>query len=146
MNAKHLIVVGASALLFGCTPGASPVLDSASARIARTEGETAVLAVAVGARNPGTVALSLREVHYEVLVGGRGVFSGVRSAEATLGRFAERELNLPAPIAGEVRPGETFTVRGTLLYLPEGAAQGVLYDAGLINPGVGFQLSGRIAE
>lgn len=139
-----------SALLaqVGCSTFRDPQLAVAEARATeRTPDGTAVL-FTLDAKNDNDEPLPLREVEYRLELNGRQVFTGTRSAEATLRRRGTQQFTLPASIsmAGEsVAPGPSrYVLSGVLYYITPGQFAETLFDAGVRKPSVSFRFDGEV--
>lgn len=140
------------AFFAGCSSYRAPVLSIADARIIDATPEGAAIVFTLDARNDNTEALPLREVRYSLELGGKRVFTGVRSAEATLRRRGTQQLKLPAAIPAETlarvtraNDGEvSYRLRGTITYITPGALAEVLFDTGVRRPKVSFAGQGKL--
>lgn len=126
----------------GCASRPAPraVADDVAVRAAGPSGT--VLDVSVRAANFGPEPLPLTTVRYRLYVDGRAVFEGTRSAEATLSRFGERTLILPAVTTEPV--GGTWRAEGTIEYVPAGPFARALTELGLARRRVRFEGSGTL--
>lgn len=135
--------------LSGCDAYRAPALSVASAEaIERTPDGVSIL-FTLDAQNDNDTQLPLREVEYRVDLNGRQIFSGTRSAEATLRRHGIQQIKLPAsaPITSDTAdlqgPGR-YIIAGTLYYITPGQLAETLFDAGVRKPSVSFTFSGDI--
>jgi hypothetical protein len=127
----------------GCAHRA-PELAVADVRVTEATGDGYVVSFFVDAVNPNEAALPLREVRYTVWLDDERVFSGVRSAEATLNRLGTQRIRLPAAVAGAGPPERgSWRIRGRLFYSTPGTLAEVLFDAGVIRPRVRFSDEGE---
>lgn len=147
LPATALLAFGLS--LTGCDAYRAPALSVASAEaIERTPDGVSIL-FTLDAQNDNDTQLPLREVEYRVDLDGRQIFSGTRSAEATLRRHGIQQIKLPAsaPITSDTAdlqgPGR-YTIAGTLYYITPGQLAETLFDAGVRKPSVSFSFSGDI--
>lgn len=141
-------VVGAAAL-GGCETASAPRLEHAAASVTDRTGEGVALSFAIDAYNDNDIALPLRDVTYTLTLDGEEVFSGTRSAEATLRRRGVQQIKLPAVIA--LRPGKPapegvkeFRLHGKMTYVTPGRLAELLFDTGVRVPSVGFETEGLV--
>lgn len=127
--------------LGGCFAYKPPALSVASATITDRTEAGMVLSFDIDARNDNTIELPLANVDYTVWLDGRRVFSGTRSAEASLRRVGTQKLTLPAAIPADFIPDAgpaLYRIEGRLTYLIPGRLAEVLFDAGVLRPKVAF--------
>lgn len=124
----------------GCSSGTAPAVRLGGVRVVERTDAGLVLSIDLVADNTGPDPLPLRDVRYDVEVDGRRVFSGVRSAQATLRRFGSQGVSLPAVIpAGVALPASgTVRVAGDMVYLAPGTIAQTLFDAEIVRPSVSF--------
>ncbi|MCC6675999.1 MAG: LEA type 2 family protein [Phycisphaerales bacterium] len=131
----------------GCSSYEAPNLKVVEARVSERSAEGVVLMFTLDAENPNEEGLPLRSVDYRVLLDGREVFTGTRSAEATLRRYGTQQIRLPAVVAmtdpGAVAPAANYRIEGTLSYITPGEIAEILFDAGVRQPSVGFSGEGK---
>lgn len=141
-----LLAVGAT--LTGCSSYDAPTLSVSSVVLADRSDEAVVLDVTLDAQNTNEVELPLETVEYTVLVDGRVVFEGTRSAEATLRREGAQQIVLPVAIRldpdVELRGSYPYRIRGELTYVTPGEIAQLLFDAGVRRPTVGFSDRGTV--
>lgn len=141
------MVAGAAGLLGGCSSYEAPNLKVMEARVTERSGEGVVLTFTIDAENPNEESLPLRDVQYRVTLDGREVFSGKRSAEATLRRYGTQQIRLPAVVAmsepGASAAAANYRIEGTLWYTTPGEIAEILFDAGVRQPSVGFSGEGK---
>lgn len=142
------VLLCACLCLVGCATYKDPQLSVAEARATeRTPDGTAVL-FTIDAKNDNDEPLPLREVQYRLELNGRAVFSGVRSAEATLRRRGVQQFTLPASVssAGDAAPSgpSRYVLSGVLYYITPGQLAETLFDAGVRTPSVSFRLDGEV--
>jgi hypothetical protein len=134
--------------LAGCAY-APPQLSVTQARITDESEQGVVVTFRIDALNANSVELPLREIHYTLAVGGKPVFYGVRSPEASLRRLGTQQISFPAviplnpdqpPPAGKV----PYSIDGTLDYTTPGEFAQTLFDTGVRRPSVRFHQSGTI--
>lgn len=135
----------------GCESLSSPKLAVANAAPTERTDEGAAMVFAIDARNDNDVALPLRTVEYSVDLDGRRVFTGTRSAEATLRRRGSQQFVLPAVVnltdpanAGIADGVRRYTLTGQVYYVTPGQLAEVLFDAGVRTPSESFNFEGEI--
>lgn len=129
--------------LGGCSSYSAPQLSVADVKIKEETPAGLVLEFTLDATNKNTIELPLRDVRYELKLGGREVFSGVRSPEAALRRLGTQRIVIPAVIPlgpGSPRPVGlvAYELSGTLGYLTPGQFAQVLFDIKVSRPKVRF--------
>jgi hypothetical protein len=76
------------------------------------------------------------------------VFSGLRSAQATVSRYGTQTFTLPAAIpvsSGAAGTGtEPYVLHGTLKYLVAGALAETLFDIHVLRPSTDFRGAGVV--
>jgi hypothetical protein len=125
--------------LAGCSSYSSPTLQVSEARVVERSPEASVVHFTIAAQNANDVELPLRSITYTLARGGRPVFSGLRSPEATLRRIGTQTFTIPAVIpASEAAGPQSYTLQGTLEYITPGSIAQVLFDTGVRRPNVAF--------
>lgn len=139
-----LLVLLSGLLLCGCVTRPTAGVEAGAATQATDE--AIVLTFTVVARNRGETELPLRMVDYKLVVDGKRVFRGRRSAEATLSRQDEQRIELPVPVKWEDLPeGESsYRLSGEFAYTLPGIFWQAMFDAGLYRPGADFELEGTL--
>jgi LEA14-like dessication related protein len=148
---RLLVLTVAAATLAGCQSYSAPTLSAAEAHATERTGDGAAMRFTLDARNDNDVSLPLRRVEYTVELNGRQVFSGTRSAEATLRRKGTQQIELPAVVrldnqqnadlvSGTVR----YRLAGDMYYVTPGQLAEVLFDAGVRTPSASFSIEGDI--
>lgn len=144
-----LVALLASAL-GACTAYSSPKLGVESARATERTPDGAAVVFVLSAENENDVALPLRTVEYALALDGRSVFTGTRSAEATLRRKGVQQIVLPATVqtggegGGEVSGMVRYRLSGRVFYVTPGQLAEVLFDAGVRTPSAEFTFEGDI--
>jgi hypothetical protein len=145
-------VLAAPALLAGCYSQPAPAIRVVDAHVVEATSDGVVVLFTIEGENRGTDSLPLRAVNYNVSIGGRPVFEGVRSAGRTLPRGGSQSITLPAaaPVgafpAGPPRAGAPFEITGTIEYETPGVLSDILFDAGVLRPTVAFSGVGALSE
>lgn len=114
--------------------------------------EGLVVTFQMKAENRNAEPLPLRDVKYSLSLGGKEVFRGKRSAEATIRRYGTQEFTLPIAVplgAGsslaQAPGGEVaYGFRGSVEYELPGSIAEVLFDTGLRRTSAGFSEEGRL--
>jgi hypothetical protein len=132
--------------LVGCATAEAPSVTMTSMTASFDEPDGAAMWFELTVVNTDTVDLPLAEARYSVSIGGRTVFRGVRSCEATAPARGVAVVRLPAsaPDSAGVKPGDTVTIRGTLTYLTPSRLSEVLFDADIFRPEQGFTAGATI--
>lgn len=151
---KAAILVVLAAILGGCASYRAPEFSVTEARAGARSNDGVEMFFTLDARNDNDAALPLRDVEYRVELDGRTVFSGTRSAEATLRRLGTQKITLPAVVrldenapVGARTGGATlpYRISGTVTYVTPGQIAEILFDTGVRVPTVGFEGEGQIA-
>lgn len=144
-NAARFALLGAcAAIAAACSSQPAPKALAQSVTVRQAGASGTVLDLSLTAANFGGDPLPLAAVHYRVYVDGREVFEGSRSAEATLSRFGERTITLPAVTTATV--GAQWRAEGTIEYVPSGAFARALSELGLARRSVRFEGEGTVAR
>lgn len=135
----RLVLVATLAALTGCTAYQTPSVKVASVQVGERSESGIVLNVSLEAENRNEFELPLREIRYRVRTEDGQVYTGLRSAEASLRRFGTQTITFPAVIPmspGSAPPSGPMKVEvaGTLAYLSPGQVAQVLYDLGVRRP------------
>lgn len=132
----------------GCALYTSPRLGVTDARLTERSADGLVVTFTVEAANPNRVELPLRDIRYTLWLDGRRVFSGTRSAEATLARLSRQELTIPAAARPDALPRAAgvvpYRIRGELTYRTPGKLAAVLFDTGVPAPTSAFSHEGVV--
>lgn len=130
----------------GCSSTRPPGLTIQSAELTEQTDAGMVVTFTVLADNPNPDALPLRDAQYTVSLAGKPVFSGVRSAQATVRRFGTQTFTLPAaiPATPAGRGVEPFEISGKLTYLVPGALAETLFDIHVLRPSTSFGGKGDV--
>lgn len=102
-----------------------------------------VLSFTIEGTNEEKEELPLREIHYSLSLDGQHVFTGQRSAQATLPAGASQAITLPVAIPGPP-PSDTadYRISGTVTYLLPGSIAELLFDNNIRRPNSTFAESG----
>lgn len=147
-----VVVMFICAFLAGCSGYRAPSIAVAGAEVIETTEEAMAIRFALDLTNPNQEALELREFDYALAVDGRKVYSGRRSAEATLRAGGTKRLFIPAVLRfdlmgwdADARPaGVGYSLTGSLLYVTPGEIAEILLDTGVRKPRVRFTDAGRV--
>ncbi|MBX3378557.1 MAG: hypothetical protein KF805_00555 [Phycisphaeraceae bacterium] len=138
-----------SIALGACTGVASPKLSILDVHQDEHEPTGRRIILIVKAENLSDVQLPLRDATYTVRLDGKEVFRGQRSPESTLRKWGVQELRFPVALPTERWPTASGPVRydisGSLVYLPPGKFNEILYDYGLLRPTASFRGSGEVS-
>ncbi len=142
-----VLIAGSGLVLSGCNKALAPTFQAVGVREIEQGHERSVIEFSIEATNPNKEPIPLRQVHYAVELDGIEVFLGVRSPEITLHMYSSHTFTLPAvlPIESINRSGEvSYSLVGTVQYIPPGRLSEVLFDAELKVPKAVLELSGTI--
>lgn len=152
--ARGLLLLGFPILAMatgGCASSAAPKVSIAGAQLAERTSEGVAMQFTLNAENTNDVGLPLRTVRYTLELDGKQVFSGTRSAEATLRRLGTQQIVLPAVIANLPETAATRTtgrvpyrISGTMTYIAPGQIAEILFDSGVRVPSTDFSGTGEI--
>lgn len=138
-------------LLAGGCGYSAPKLSVSEAHATERTPDGLAMVFTIEARNDNTDALPLRNVEYSLELNGKRVFSGTRSAEATIRRLGTQSFSLPAVVNLPANPGfeslsgpAQYRLVGSVQYVTPGQLAEVLFDAGVRVPKVGFSGDGQI--
>lgn len=138
----------AGAALTGCSAYDAPTLSVESARITQETDAGMVIEFGVDASNSNEFELPLERVSYTLRLDGQRVFSGTRSAEATIRRLGTQQITLPAAIdlsKYNVPTGEVdYELSGSVVYVTPGELAELLFDAGVRRPKAKFRHRGSL--
>jgi hypothetical protein len=147
---RAALLVIAALSLTACTSYRAPAFAVAEVRPGERTSEGVAMVFTLDAKNENDVALPLRDVQYTVELDGKKVFTGTRSAEATLRRLGTQQVTLPAVVnlASDSVPRTTgrvpYRISGTVTYVTPGQIAEILFDTGVRVPTVGFASSGEV--
>lgn len=135
----------------GCTLGGcgltAPRLTVTDVHASDVEPTGKVIMIVVEAQNLSNDALPLRDATYSLSLNGRQVFTGKRSPESTLRMFGAQKISLPVALPREGVPPAgiaKYEVSGSVVYLPPGRFNEILYEYGLLRPTTSFRGTGEI--
>lgn len=137
-------------VMVGCESYSAPGLSVAKVEPMERTPDGCSMLFTLDARNDNEDPLPLRTVEYRLDLNGREVFSGTRSAEATLRREGTQQLRLPAVVAmtpenEAIASGPaTYRLTGSIYYVTPGRLAETLFDAGVHTPSVAFSFEGKI--
>lgn len=134
------------ALLSGCSTYDEPTLSVSSARITQETSEGVVIDFTLDSANPNEFELPLERVRYTLRLDNQRVFTGTRSAEATVRRLGTQQITLPAAIdlsKFEMPTGEVpYELSGSVVYVTPGEIAQLLFDSGVRRPSASFRHRG----
>lgn len=135
-----------AAALTGCS-GSAPKVDSVGVSRGAAKSDAEALEFTLNMRNDNADGVPLRTVDYTLDIDGRRVFSGIRSAEATVPAKGEQVVRLPAAFEGvQLRPGTRYRLSGSYTYVLPGAFAEALFDSGVRVPSASFAAEGEITQ
>ncbi len=149
-------LLAALALLPACSAYEDPGFQVIAVQETDRTEDAAVLTFTISARNRNEVPIPLREAVYTLELDGQTVFTGQRSAEATIRRFGAQTFELPAVVPAAVfdlsrlgspggdRPDLPYRLTGAVEYQTPGELADVLFDTGVRRPRAPIDLSGLI--
>lgn len=148
-RATPLALLAIASLAGGCASYTAPAMKIADARVTDRSAEGLALAFTIEAENVNDEALPLHAATYSLEIDGQRVFSGVRSAEATLRRRGSQQFILPAGIPSSVLASinagtARYRLSGNVEYVVPGAFAEVLFDTGVRRPEASFADEGSI--
>ncbi len=149
MRRIAIVCTALASLGYGCGRLTHPEVSVAAVTMTEESAAGYVLEFALEARNDNPQPLRLGEVRYSLTLDGRPVFSGVRSAQATLARYSAQRILLPAAVAlapGVSPPegGVRFGLQGNIAYQAPGAIAQVLFDTAVRRPRAPFREEGEL--
>ena len=142
----HMLMIVLAALPLGaCSSTGDPKVRLVGVELRERTSEGVVLAITLEADNETDRALPLRDINYSVYLNGERVFTGERSAEATIRRFGSQRVVLPAAFVpkGPLEKRMACRIEGDLTYLVPGALAEALFDADVVRPSVSFSVEGE---
>ncbi|MGH7243244.1 MAG: hypothetical protein ACREJD_07495 [Phycisphaerales bacterium] len=139
----------ASLPLAACTGISSPKLTVVDVHQDEHEPTGRRIIIVVNAENLSNEQLPLRDASYIVRLDGKQVFEGQRSPESTLRKWGVQELRFPVALPTDRWPASDTPVRyevsGSLVYLPPGKFNEILYDYRLLRPTASFRGTGQVS-
>jgi hypothetical protein len=141
-----LAVLFAAAAGAGCS-NSPPELRVVSAEVQERTAEGIVLSFTVEAENPNREPLPLHAVEYDLSLNGQRVFTGLRSAEATVRRYGTQTFTLPAALPLTLNPplgSPEYVLSGKVEYVVPGALAETLFDVRVFRPSTGFSGRGTV--
>jgi len=130
-----------SLMAIGCSSSSGPRVSVGQARIVDSTADGTKGTFELFAENPNRDPLLLRDIVFEVSVGGSKIFEGRRDAGATLSGFGGQTLTVPfvTTAANTLSPGATIRVSGELEYSKPDALSKTLMEAGVSDPSKSFE-------
>jgi len=148
LAACGLIVGTLVAPLGGCSSQPAPDLRVIGAEVTDRTDAGLVVLFTVEAENSTGVEVPLRDVEYTVSLHGKPIFTGTRSAQATIRRYGVQDFQLPAAIpaaqATQLSGTVPYTVSGTVTYQVPGVLAKALFDMDVLRPSTGFEGRGVV--
>jgi len=150
MSKPALILIALVSLpLAACTGISTPKLTIVDVHQDEHEPTGRRMIIVVKAENLSDVQLPLRDATYSVRLDGKQVFEGERSPESTLRKWGVQELRFPVALPPDRWPTADTPVRyeisGSLVYLPPGKFNEILYDYHLLRPTASFRGNGQVS-
>jgi hypothetical protein len=156
IRAAGLIITVACFVLGGCSNYRDPSIALGGSKVADVSDEALALKFSLDLKNPNNEPLKLLQFKYDVNIDGKRVYSGMRSAEATLASSSARQLEIPAVVRfadlgwnpgnpQSMPPHAQYSVSGTLEYITPGDIAQLLLDTGVRKPSVSFSGAGEVA-
>ncbi|HYE60919.1 MAG TPA: LEA type 2 family protein [Phycisphaerales bacterium] len=128
--------------LVGCSSQPAPTLKVVGAEVTERTQDGLVVLFTVEAENASGQEVPLRDVEYTVSLHGKPLFSGTRSAQATVRRYGVQDFQLPAAIpaahAQQLSGMVPYTIEGTVTYVVPGVLAKAMFDMDVIRPETGF--------
>lgn len=129
----------------GATP---PIFKVADVGVTAESEQATVVTFILEGENPNDQPLPLRDVSYSLSLDGKHVFSGRRTAEATLPASGLQRVRIPVVVPADQRvaPGTTapYHLSATVEYVEPGSLAEAFFDSGIRVPSVGFSESGTL--
>ena len=147
MRMRMMIVGVLAGLLGGCGIHTPPTLKVAGLTLSERTAEESVVTLVIEATNHTDEALPLGETAYELRINGETAYRGVWDAQATAPVEGSVRFELPAVVASRlIPPGGTasYTVRGTVEYIPPGALGEALFNARVRKGSASFGERGEL--
>lgn len=134
--------------LTGCASVKQPSVNVEHAALGAMSDEARVLNFGLRLENENPDPLELDEFHYTLRINGETVYTGRRSAEATLSARGGKSITIPAVVpGGAFAPGRAplaYELSGRLWYRSPGEFADILFDAGIVRPSVSFGTEGTL--
>jgi len=145
---QTVILILAGALLSGCSTYDAPTLEVTSALVTQETSQGMVIDFGIDVANTNDFEVPLERIRYTLRLGGQRVFTGTRSAEATVRRLGTQQITLPAAIdleKYELPTGEVqYELFGSVVYVTPGQIARILFDAGVSRPKAKFRHKGTL--
>jgi hypothetical protein len=151
-KAAGVIAAAAGAAPIGCATYRDPVITVREVSLVDASQEACALRFAIDLENPNDEPLELRRFDYALVLDGKPVFTGRRSAETTLAARGRGTLALPAVVPferagwvdGHPPRAAAYTISGRLQYLTPGKIAEALLDLGVRRPSAAFSGKGEL--
>ena len=133
----------------GCSSFDAPTANVAGVSVVDMTGEAMTLSFDLVLTNPNDEPLELYDLHYTLAVDGSKVYTGRRSAQATLAARSSRTVKVPAVARFDKSPAIAqaafeFELDGRLGYLTPDRISRVLRDLHVRRPNVRFGADGQV--
>ncbi|XAL99826.1 hypothetical protein OT109_00250 [Phycisphaeraceae bacterium D3-23] len=144
----HVVAAALCALVLSGCSGLQgierPTVEVVDARVVEQSARGASLAVTLRVVNPNVKELAMPRVTCDLDVDGAGRFTFTDVPYATVPGRGEQVVMLPAAVLGSELTGRRYTVRGTVVFAPEGQLRRVFTDIGVPLPRTAFEGAGVI--
>ncbi len=150
MKPIHVVALAVFATLLGGCSGLQgidqPTVEVVDAQVVEQSAQGARVVVLLRVTNPNAEELPMPRVtcDLDVVGGGRFTFTDVPYATAPGG--GSQVLSVPAGLLGPSAVGKRYTVRGTVVFEPEGQLRRVFTDTGLPLPRASFAGEGVLTD
>lgn len=130
-SAAILLPIVAWLMLAGCSSITEPTLTVTGPRVIEATEDGRVLVFDLKAENPNSEELPLMDVEYRATAGGRTLFEGRRSAQASAPRGETSTIRIPVPVPAATPIEGPVRLTGTLTYRRSGRLSKTFADFGL---------------
>ena len=144
-SAFILLTAATSAALIGCSSGSPPTIEVTRATLVEQTTDGALINLTLRAENPNNRTIPLREVRYTVSAAPSdgpttALFSGIRSAEATVRQYGTQTFTLPAAMPSDLLPsaGTPIRISGEITYYAPGTLASTLFELNVVRPTTAF--------
>ena len=147
MRMRMMIVGVLAGCLGGCGFHTPPTLKVADLTLSERSAEESVVTLVIEATNNTGEALPLGETVYELKINGETAYRGEWDAQATAPVEGSVRFELPAVVSSRLIPAggtASYTVRGTVEYIPPGALGEALFNARVRKGSASFGERGEL--